>query len=54
MRLRRMGELPADHTVLINLTGSDRDARGSAAEPRWLRRSAAGWVPEDDRSAVVA
>lgn len=45
-RLARRGELPAGHTVLVNLTGRDRDETAGSHEVRWLRRSNGTWVPE--------
>jgi threonine synthase len=42
----RGGRLPADHTVLINLTGGDRDAPAASNDARWLARSDDGWVLE--------
>jgi len=44
--LVRRGLLPTSQTVLVNLTGGDRDA---AAEGRrvYLRRVEDGWEPED-------
>jgi hypothetical protein len=39
--------VPADDTVLINLSGRDRDEPASLASARWLRRSNRGWVPEE-------
>jgi threonine synthase len=47
VKLRRSGELPADHTVLVNVTGRDRDAPASTGDAHWLKRSADGWIPED-------
>jgi threonine synthase len=46
-KLRRRGEVPADDTVLVNLTGRDRDEPASLAGARWLERSDHGWVPEE-------
>jgi threonine synthase len=46
-KLRRLGQVPADDTVLINLSGRDRDEPASLASARWLRRSNRGWVPEE-------
>jgi threonine synthase len=43
---RRRGEVAAEETVLINLTGGDRGPE-PPADGVWLGRSAQGWVPED-------
>jgi len=43
IKLRRRGELPPEDTVLINLTGSDRNGSGSPAGARWLPRTDRGW-----------
>lgn len=44
---RRFDRLPADHTVLVNLTGRDRRRQTSVAGARWQKRSEQGWVPEE-------
>jgi threonine synthase len=53
-KLRRLGELPAGDTVLVNLTGRDRHAPTSVSGARWLKRSDDGWVPEDEPAAPTA
>jgi threonine synthase len=50
-RARRLERVPADHTVLVNLTGGDRPDQEPAADARWLERSEYGWVSEDEPSA---
>jgi threonine synthase len=47
IKLRRLGEVPAEETVLINLTGRDRDEPTSVEDARWLRRTDRGWVPDE-------
>ncbi|HUF61648.1 MAG TPA: pyridoxal-phosphate dependent enzyme [Verrucomicrobiales bacterium] len=50
MKLARLGKIPANHTVLINLTGRNRtpsDDDAAHQDRRWLKRSAGGWIPED-------
>ena len=47
-KLRREGGLDPSETVLVNLTGRDRDAsqQGTIGPVRWMLRSAAGWTSE--------
>ena len=45
-KLRRLGDLPVDDTVLVNLTGRERHEPASIRDPRWLVRTDSGWVPE--------
>jgi threonine synthase len=54
-KLRRLGQLPADDTVLVNLTGRDRREAASVPDARWLERRSGEWVPAepDQRSAVA-
>jgi threonine synthase len=47
LKARRLGRLPAADTVLVNLTGGERTGSERIRNPRWLRRSDAGWVPDD-------
>jgi threonine synthase len=47
LKARRLGHVPADDTVLVNLTGGERTGSERIRNPRWLRRSDAGWVPVD-------
>lgn len=44
---RARGEIDASETVMVNLTGRERPEPASIRNPRWLRRSDDGWVPED-------
>jgi threonine synthase len=37
---------PLADTVLINLTGSDRQPAEISSKIRWLRRSESDWIPE--------
>jgi threonine synthase len=46
-KLRRQGALPREETVLVNLSGGDRQDRASPATAHWLKRSESGWIPED-------
>lgn len=48
IKLRRQGDLPAEDTVLVNLTGRERSEAPSIANLRWLRRADDGWVCEED------
>jgi threonine synthase len=50
-KLARAGTLSADHTVLVNVTGRDREGEPALAGDRWLRRSADGWEPEEPPEA---
>jgi threonine synthase len=52
VKLRRVGELAADDTVLVNLTGSDRQAPASVSGARWLKRSNGAWVGESGEEVV--
>jgi threonine synthase len=48
MKLRRLGELLPEETVLVNLSGRDRpEGAGALSGGHRLRRSENGWVPED-------
>jgi threonine synthase len=47
LKSRRLGEVPSEDTVLVNLTGRDRQERASISDARWLVRSNGDWVPED-------
>lgn len=46
MKLVGKGEVPLNDTVLINITGRERDGSSVLADARWLRRAEHGWVPE--------
>ena len=44
------GHVPPEDTVLINLTGSDREVKnegGDSGDIRWLYRTEDGWKAED-------
>jgi threonine synthase len=45
-KARRLGRVPSDDTVLINLTGGDRPPEPPAGGI-WLTRSVEGWAPKD-------
>ena len=52
MKLRRLGELPAEDTVLVNLTGSDRPETASLGDARWLMRSNGRWLSESGEEVI--
>ena len=49
----RNGELSRDETVLVNLTGRDREPSGEAPPAHWLHRKDDGWIPEDPTDPVL-
>jgi hypothetical protein len=53
-RLARRGAVPADHTILVNLTGADRPSGPPLRNVHWLERTPSGWQPADpgDREAA--
>ena len=53
VRLAKKGAVPADHTVLVNLTGADRPPGPPLRSVHWLERASSGWRPADpcDREA---
>jgi threonine synthase len=42
----RSGAFPKQETVLVNLTGGDREDAPHPGHVRWMRRGAGGWVEE--------
>lgn len=52
VKLRRLGELPAEDTVLVNLTGSDRPQTASLGDARWLKRSNGSWLSESGEEVI--
>jgi threonine synthase len=42
----RSGDFPSQETVLVNLTGGDREATQPGEKSVWLRREGADWLPE--------
>ena len=50
VRMARAEALPPDHTILVNLTGSDRQKAERAGSHQWMERTDRGWevVPGDD------
>jgi threonine synthase len=52
-KLRRQDGLDPSETVLVNLTGRDRDAsqQGTIGPVRWMRRSETGWTSESPGAA---
>jgi threonine synthase len=53
IRLLRRGEFPRKDTVLINLTGSDRQVPSEPTRTHWLKSSESGWEPEDPTDALT-
>ena len=51
--MARQGRIPADHTVLINLTGGDRPTRQPPSVVHWLVRHDGDWQPEDPGDPVT-
>jgi threonine synthase len=47
IRTLRKGALPPTDTVLVNVTGRDREPGGSPGRIHWLKASGDGWQPED-------
>jgi threonine synthase len=47
IKLVRQGDFPRGDTVLINISGRDREPCTVQRKAHWLRPSAKGWVPED-------
>lgn len=47
IRLVRSGDFPRKDTVLVNLTGSDRQPAPAPTRIHWLRAAGDGWEPED-------
>jgi threonine synthase len=47
IRLVRGGGFPAGDTVLVNITGRDREPCTAQRKAHWLKPSGQGWVPED-------
>jgi hypothetical protein len=48
--MARAKALPPDHTILVNLTGSDRQKKERSGAHQWMERTDDGWevVPGDD------
>ena len=47
IRMVRKGVLPPGDTVLVNVTGRDREPVGRPQRVHWLKATADGWEPED-------
>jgi threonine synthase len=47
IKLVRDGGFPCHSTVLINLTGGDRDSIATNSDARWLIRTGNSWTPKD-------
>lgn len=52
-KLARQGKIRPDETVLVNLTGSDRDPAPHESREHWLARGESGWAPEDPRDDLT-
>lgn len=46
-KFARRGAIGPNETVLVNLTGRDREGGAQSHNARWLKRSGDSWVPED-------
>jgi threonine synthase len=46
IKLRGRDAVPAEDTVLVNLTGGERPAVASMGNVTWLKRSEEGWTPD--------
>ncbi len=46
VKLVRAGNFPTKETVLVNLTGGDRESAPPVGNPIWLRRDGTDWLPE--------
>lgn len=53
IRLVRNGELPRKDTVMVNLTGSDRQPTPAPTKIHWLRAAGDGWEPEDPEDEIT-
>jgi threonine synthase len=53
IRLVRNGELPRKDTVMVNLTGSDRQPAPAPTKIHWLRAAGDGWEPEDPEDEIT-
>jgi len=49
----RSGELSREDTVLVNLTGRDREPSGQTPPAHWLHRKDGRWTPEDPTDPVL-
>jgi threonine synthase len=47
IRMLRKSALPPQDTVLVNVTGRDRQPAGQPQRVHWLKATAEGWEPED-------
>jgi len=54
VRMARNGDIPTQDTVLVNVTGGDRDAGPPLKNVHWLERTDSGWRPEDKNDALAA
>jgi len=53
IRMLRKGALPRTDTVLVNITGRDREPGGSPGRIHWLKASGDGWQPEDPNDEIT-
>ena len=47
IRMLRKGALPPGDTVLVNVTGRDREPAKPSQKVHWLKATDDGWEPED-------
>jgi threonine synthase len=53
VRLARKGAIPVEQTVLVNLTGGDREQAAAPRSVHWLERTASGWRAEDRNDSIA-
>ena len=53
LQMVRKGAFPRRDTVLVNLTGGERQPSNAAQNVHWLQRSGNGWQPEDSHDLVA-
>jgi threonine synthase len=53
VRLVRRGDFPRSDTVLVNLTGSDRQPSPAPTKIHWLRAAGGEWEPEDPDDEIT-
>jgi len=52
-RLARKGAIPSEQTILVNLTGGDREQAAAPRVVHWLERAASGWRAEDRNDSIA-
>jgi threonine synthase len=53
VQMVRKGKFPLRDTVVVNLTGRDRQPSGSTQGMHWLYRTESGWKPEDPQDVIA-